>query len=233
MARGVALAELISNVRDELRRANSPSASPDDEASIRRTINHVYHVLGMSNDWPFLNTLFDGITLQAGSRYYDFPDGLDPNRVIEAKVYWGALYTTLERGISLADYNAWNPVLDQRSAPMLKWDVRFTGTKEQIEVWPLPDSTAQVLQFYGTQAMPTLVNNTDKCKLESEIIVLYAAAELLPKDAPDKDAKLELAKEALRLAKIRGNSASGAEYRLGVGHETKNKFPRVTVRIGG
>lgn len=233
MARGVALAELISNVRDETRRANSPSASPDDEASIRRTINHVYHVLGMSNDWPFLNTLFDGIPLNAGQRYYDFPDGLDPNRVIEAKVYWGALYTTLDRGIGLLDYNAWNPTLNQRSAPMLKWDVRFTGTTEQIEVWPLPDSTAQVLQFYGTQAMPALVNNTDRCKLESEIIVLYAAAELLPKDAPDKDAKLELAKEALRLAKVRGNSAAGAEYRLGVGHSEQKTFPRVTVRIGG
>lgn len=233
MARGVALAELISNVRDELRRANSPSASPDDEASIRRTINHVYHVLGMANDWPFLNTLFDGITLQAGARYYDFPDGLDPNRVIEAKVYWGAQYTGLEKGISLVDYNAWNPNLNQRSAPMLKWDVRFTGTKEQIEVWPLPDGTAQVLQFYGTQAMPTLVNSTDKCKLESEVIVLYAAAELLPKDAPDKDAKLELAKEAMRLAKIRGNSAGGKEYRLGVSYAEPKISPRTSIRIGG
>lgn len=234
MARGVALAELISNVRDELRRANSPSASPDDEASIRRTINHVYWILGMTNDWPFLNTLFDGITLKAGQRYYDFPAMLDPDRVIEAKVFWGSEYTNLDRGISLADYNAWNPNLNERSAPMLKWDVRFTGTKEQIEVWPLPDGTAQTLQFYGTQAMPTLVNNTDRCKLESEIVTLYAAAELLPKDAPDKDAKLELAKEGLRLTKIRGNSAGGKEYRLGVRHDPQREVnPRAIIRIGG
>ena len=234
MARGVALSELISQVRDELRRANSPSASPDDTASIRQTINHVYYILGMTNDWPFLNTLFDGITLQAGSRYYDFPEGLDPDRVIEAKVYWSSFYTDIERGISLADYNSYNPNLNERSAPILKWDVKFTGTKEQIEVWPLPDSTSQVLQFYGTQALPPLVNNTDKCKLESNIIVLYAAAELAPKDSADKDAKLELAKEGLRLIKLRGNSAAGATYRLGVGHEPEKKVhPRAIVRIGG
>lgn len=233
MARGKTLQALISDVRDELRRANSPSASPDDTASIRRTINHVYWTLGMSNDWPFLNRLFDRVSMNAGQRYYDFPEGLDPDRVMDARVWWGGLNEPIERGISLDDYNAYDPNENDRTSPVLKWDIRFTGEREQIEVWPLPDGTTQQLQFYGTTAMPELVDDTDKCMLESEIVVLYAAAELAPKDSADKDAKLALAREGLRLAKVRGNSAGGKVFTNGGGSAQPKVHPRAIVRIGG
>lgn len=234
MARGVSLRQLISDLRDELRRANSPAAGVDDVASLRRTINHVYRVLYYNNDWPFLNVQFTPITLAAGQRYYDFPEGLDPDRVQKATVKWSGDALPIERGISDEDYNAYDPEDNERTSPIEKWDVRFTGEKEQIETWPLPDGTAQSLRFFGTWAMSELVNDTDKCLLESEVVVLYAAAELLPKDSPDKEAKLELAKELLRLTKVRGNSAGGKTYRMGLeGEPSRKVHPRAQVRISG
>ena len=194
MAKGATLSEMISDLREELRRANSPSASPDDTPSLRRTINHVQTVLFYANDWPFLNTLFDRITLNAGQRWYDLPANFDFDRILDTRVWWGGISTPVERGITLDDYNAYDPTDDQRAFPIEKWDIRYTGSKAQIEVWPLPDGTDQKLQFYGTRAVPRLVNDTDTSPIESEVIVLYAAAELAPKDSPDKEGKLALAK---------------------------------------
>lgn len=234
MARGESLRQLISDLRDELRRANSPSASPDDVPSLRRTINHVYRLLYYDNEWPFLDRLFERITLNPGQQYYDFPEGLDPDRVITAHVWWSGLASEIERGIAIEDYNAWDPQQNQRSSPAMKWDVRFTGEREQIEVWPLPDTSSQTLQFFGTQAAPRLVNDEDVCVLESELVVLYAAAELAPADSPDKSAKLELAREMLRLTKVRANSAGGKEFRVGLGASGGQKVhPRALVRISG
>lgn len=234
MARGDTLSTLISDLRDELRRANSSAASPDDVPSLRRTINHVYHSLYLQNDWPFRNRLFDKIPLNAGQRYYDFPTGLDPDRVITTHIWWSNIAEKIERGITLEDYSAYNPDTNQRSDPAMKWDVRFTGTKEQIEVWPVPAGSAQTLQFYGTQAITRLVNDTDTCLLDGDLIVLYAAAELTPADAPDKQAKLQLAQEMLRTLRVRANSAGDQEYRLGLGTDNGRKVnPRAVVRIGG
>jgi len=233
MAKGATLSELVSDLRDELRRVNSPSASPDDTASLRRTINHVIRVIYYSNDWPFLNTMFDRITLNAGQRFYDFPAGLDPDRVIDARVWWSGTAEEVEKGISLDDYNAYDPNQDERTSPILKWDERFTGTKNQLEVWPLPDGTDQTLQFYGTYAVDKLTNDTDVCPLESEIVVLYAAAELLPNDSADKEAKLAVAKEMLRLTKVRGNSAGGRVFTNGAGSSATKPHPRAVVRVRG
>lgn len=230
MARGSTLNQLLIDLRAELRRA----AAPDDTASLMVTLNHVYDTLYLTNDWPFLNTQFTPITLNAGQRYYDFPTGLNPDRVISQKVYWSSNYSDVERGISEADYNSFDPAQNQRSSPMLKWDVRFTGTTEQIEVWPIPDGTAQSLHFYGTYKIDRLVNLADTCKLDDFLVVLGAATELLPKDSADKETKSQLFKERLRMLKVRANAAGGPRFTNGLGVDTAQKVhPRAVVRISG
>lgn len=230
MARGSTLNQLLISLRAELRRA----AAPDDTASLTATLNHVYDTLYLTTDWPFLNTQFTPITLNAGQRYYDFPTGLDPDRVISSKVYWSSTYSDVERGISEADYNSFDPAQNQRSSPMLKWDVRFTGTNEQIEVWPIPDDTAQSLHFYGTYAISKLVNLTDTCKLDDYLVVLGAAVELSPKDSADKETKQGLFTERKRLLTVRANSAGASGFTNGLGGEQREKLhPRAVVRISG
>lgn len=236
MARGATLQEMVSDLRDELRRANSPSASPDDVASLRRTLNHVYWLMYYQHNWSFLEYRFPAITLNAGQRYYDVPVGLDADRIIEAKVKWSSDFIDVSRGIEFADYNAYDPEENERTSPMLKWDVVFTGTKEQIEVWPLPDGTAQSLRLFGVYRCDPLVNDTDVCRIDSEIVVLFAAAELLKaQKSEDADAKLQMANELLRLVKIRSTGAGASGIRLGLGKQdaADRPHPRATVRISG
>ena len=211
-----------------------PMFSPDDTPSLRRTLNHVYRTLYYAHDWQHLKTMFAKLTLNAGQRHYDVPTGLDFDRIIEANVWWAGQPHGVERGVGFAEYAQYDPDADERSSPMEKWDVRFTGTEEQIEVWPLPDGGVQSLQFFGLYKHEALVNNTDVCRLESELVVLYAAAELLPKDSPDKDAKMAAGKELLGLLKKRGTSGAGKTYTNGAGGGSANApHPRTTVRVGG
>lgn len=237
MARGATLRQLVSDLRDELRRANSPSASPDDTASLRRTINHVYRVLYYNHDWPFLTQMFPAITLNAGQRYYDLPGGLDADRVITSRVKWSGVFSPIERGIAYEDYTAFDPEDDERSSPALKWDVRFTGEREQIEIWPVPDGGAQSLRLFGITKCDELVSDDDVCRLESELVVLYAAAELLKaQESKDAEAKVQMAQELLRLLRIRASAAGDeGQYRVGLGLTGMQEklYPRTTVRISG
>ncbi|MER9685910.1 hypothetical protein [Mesorhizobium sp. M0139] len=231
MARGATLLQLISDLRDELRRANSPAAGPDDTGPLRRTINHVYATLYASHNWPHLLTYFDRVTLNAGQRYYDVPTGLDYERIIEVRNWWNGIPEPIERGISFDDYMSYDSTADVRSSPVLKWDVRFTGDREQIEYWPLPDTSTQAVQFVGMWAYAPLVNDTDTCRLDSDIIVLYAAAELLPDTSPDKKAKLQLGQELLRLAKVRSSSGAGKTFQLGLGEASSRRPSEAVVRV--
>lgn len=231
MARGKTLRQLISDVRDEMRRANAASASPDDVASLRRTINHVQKTVFEDTDWPFLQTRFPRITLNAGQRYYDLPDGFDVERLTEIRVEYGGVFEPIARGISLDDYVLYNPENDERAGPVEKWDVQLTGVREQFEFWPLPDSSEQHVWIVGTKTPAELVNDDDVCPFESEIIVLYVAAELLPEKSPDKKAKLELAKNLLAKAKTRGNSSGGGVYKMGLGHTEQPSRTNAVIRV--
>jgi len=218
MARGATLSQLISDLRDELRRLNTSSAAPDDVPSLTRTINHVYATVYAAHDWPHLFREFSRMTLNAGQRHYDFPTGLNPERIIAARLWWGNLPTPIERGITIDDYALYDPEDDdQRATPALKWDIRFTGSTEQIEVWPTPSDSTQKLQFFGITSIDPLVDLTDTCKLDSDLVVLYAAAELLDEKSPDKKAKLDLAKALLNQLKMRGTSGGEKTYQLGLG----------------
>lgn len=232
--RGATFSSLISDLRDELRRANSPSASPDDEPSLGRTINRLYRTLYLKHDWPHLLKMFTPIPLNAGQRYYDVPTGLEFDRIIEAKVWWNGHAISIQRGIEFADYELYNPDLDQRTSPIEKWDVRWTGVKEQIEVWPKPDSTAQTLQFRGVHRIDPLVSPEDKCLLDNDMVVAFAAAELLKaQKSDDADAKLQIANELFRVLTTRAVSAGGKPVRIGLGDVEQVSSRRSTVRVSG
>lgn len=234
MARGLSLSQLTSDLRDELRRANSAAAAPDATPHLHRTINHTYEVLYIEHPWPFLRKWFS-LTLNAGQQYYDVPSGLDIVYVEKVKLKHNGLFIDIDRGIDLEDYSAFDPEADERSNPALKWDIRFTGSSEQIEVWPLPDSVSQSLRFFGPYQISKLVDNTDICRLDGELIVLFAAAEILKGEGNEgADAKLRLAQSLLQKHKIRSTSGAAGGFSVGNGRATNDRLnPRTTVRISG
>lgn len=231
MARGTQLSALVIMLRAELGRSESVAVGISDRPRLVRAINRAYASLAAEHDWPHLRKTFTRITLSAGSRYYDFPSDLDYDRVEDVKLWWNSEPQPISRGISIQDYSAYDSTAatPERSDPALKWDIRWTGSREQIEIWPVPAST-QYLQFTGFIKTPRLVNDSDLCKLDDDLVVLFAAARLVK----DKDeSRLVLAEANDKLNQLKSNSQSSSDtVRYGLGpSEEKGPPAHITIRV--
>lgn len=230
MARGTQFLDIVTRTKSESGLLNSVAVGVDDLPGIKEAINTVYAALYLDHDWSHLRKTFS-VSLAAGQRYYDFPSGLNPERVEAVEVKWNDKWIPIGRPIEFADYNAHDSDADERNDPVLKWDVRWTGSSEQIEVWPLP-ATAYTLRFRGIQAAPRLVNDTDACLLDDTLVVLFASAKIL-KDDKSAEKQMKLGQQHLATLKARGN-AGVTGVRLGLGHRDEERAsPRATVRVSG
>lgn len=225
--------QLISDLRAELERSSDPAVGVSDFPTLKQKINRVYETLYDEYDWPHLTRTFDAIPLQAGQRYYGPSAGMDFDRMAEVVVWQSGQPVPIERGITFGDYASYNSELDHRSDPVVKWDVRFddSGNKEVIEVWPIPASNSGTIQFRGIRKFTPLVDDADVCHLDDKVVVLYAAAELVPAKSGNKQLLLAAAKE--RLNRIKGRSKVGtSNIRMGLGG-IQPRSTGVTVRVSG
>lgn len=229
MARGTQLLQLVTMLRDETGRANSVAVGVDDVPALKHLLRRTQETLYAKHDWPFLRTVFDRIPLQAGQRYYDPPTGLDFDRIEDVAVWDSGTAYRLTRGIGFEEYTTYDSESDERSESTLRWDVRWRDTAEMIEVWPVPSSNNLELQFIGIRNLRALVADSDVADLDDAMIVLYAAAELLPKGSELAKLKLELGRDRFNTVKGLANRG-GQTYRMGSGPAQSDRG-RVTVRV--
>jgi hypothetical protein len=228
VARGTAFSELVIQLRNETGRSDDVNVGVDELPLLKQAINSAYITLYDDNDWPHLRKTFDRISLSAGSRYYDFPTGLNSERVETVAVWYNGEPHRVDRGISFEEYSLYSSEDDERSDPVTRWDVRWTGTEDQIEVWPIPSSNTQKLQFTGIQSISRLVDDDDLCLLDDILVVKLAAAEILG----EKGGKIKLAQAQERLRKLKGRGHSTSRYQLGLGDPGLSR-PNITVRVSG
>ena len=187
-------------------------------------------------DWPFLRQVFPAVVLQAGERYFDFPVGLSVNRIDDndgtdgpgVVCWYSNLPVPIRRGIGFNEYAVFNSDAGVRQEPAMAWDVRWTGTSDQIEIWPLPVTNSTSIQFKGIRKLRPLIQDSDVCDLDDQMIVLFAAAELLSRQgSASADAIAQLAKA--RFARLKGRAkAASPTYRLGMSEGNNDKrFPIV------
>src|SRR5574343_539048 len=214
--RGTSFLQIVTDLRAELRRSTSMAVGVVDLDNLKSVVNRVYEMLWLEYDWPHLRRVFPKVTLQAGERYYDFPEDLDLERIERVAVWWGNIPHLVQRGISFEDYAGFNSALGYQSEPMLRWDVRDVDGATQFEVWPLPNSNAQEVEFIGIRSISKLVDDADLCLLDDHLVVLFAAAELLAaQKAADAQAKMQAAQAYFTKLKARTKGAS-REYRVGL-----------------
>lgn len=232
MARRKQFIQLVYDLRAELGRAVDPAAGVSDLPSLKQTIARTYETLYDDYDWPHLAVVTDRVPLNAGQRFYDFPDPVEFDGVEEAVVWYNGQPLKLERGIGFEHYAAFDSDADERSDPALRWDVRHTGLREQMEIWPVPASAQQV-QFKGKIKFKPLVDEADVCLLDDNLVVLYAAVELLPRQKSG-DAQIKLAAAQQRLAKMKARSKGGSTtIRIGLGGASGAPVStRSVVRVG-
>lgn len=219
-------------LRAECSRSTNVSVGVDDTQTLMTVLQRTQETLYDDFDWPHLRENFPAIVLQAGQRYYDLPSGLNFDRIEDAAIRLSGLPIPFRRGIDFNCYAAFDSDADVRSSPAQRYDIRSVDGKEQIEVWPVPADSSNSMQFKGIRKLARLVDTDDLADLDDQLIVLFAAYEiLLHAEAPDANAKLKAAQA--RYARLKGRSAgTRPTYRLGMGAPTPKPY-RATVVIGG
>jgi len=197
------LENIRNMVRSEARLSGSYSRGPDQTEYIDQLINRNYETLWDEVDWPFARIHKEdaGKQLQAGERYYDFPTTLDLSRTFTLYRKFGNVWGELVQGILPTDYTSLDSDSDNRSDPVLKWDV-YDGN--QFEVWPMPASNSYEVRFDGVRKLQPLVGDSSRCELDDRLVALYSAAEIMAGEGKkDAQLKLTLAERRLRFLKAR------------------------------
>lgn len=229
MARGTQLITLVSMLKGEIGHSTLVSVGVDNLDPLKQVLRRTQETLYDEFDWPQFRVR-PYVNLAAGQQFYDIPSEMNLETIEDVVCWYNGLPHPIVRGIDHTHYAVFNPADNERNDPVLNWDVAWRDTAEQIEVWPLPASDDMKLQFFGKRSLRALTSDEDVADLDDQLIVLYAAAELLARQgSDDADAKASLARA--RFQRLKGRVNGGAE-RVRVGIGTPQPTPRVaTVRI--
>lgn len=214
-------------LRDECGISSASSRGSDNLAYLQRIIARHYEFLVDEADWSFLRVDDDAATkeLEAGSRYYDFPDIMDLKYTLTADHFYGNVWVPLDYGIGPSDYNAMNPETDQRADPQIKWRIK---DDRQFEVWPMPASNGNLVRFRGRRKPTLLTSDDSRADMDDQLIVLYAAAEVQAKKSV-KDADLKLAAAKQRLIQMKRLYVDRTKVRIGMAErvDPQRGWPRI------
>jgi len=192
MARNTTLQVLLNDLRSESGHAISSALGKATQEMMVNLLNRVQRRLWEDFAWPFLQVKKD-ITLQAGSRYYDIPSGITLERVQNASFKNGSSWHKITYGISTYDYTIHDSDTGDRSWPIYKYEAYGAS---QVEVWPIPSENANtttgdgLFRLEGTGNLSTFISMDDTADLDDQLIVLFAASELLTRQkSPDAQMK--------------------------------------------
>lgn len=229
MARGQLLSSLVSDLRSELGRSASVAVGVDDVPTLQQKLRGVQEQLYDEYDWPFLRQVFPPIPLQSGQRFYDVPDEMNLERIEKVACWYSGVPHPMSRGIGFDEYAAFDSDSDIRADPTLKWDIRWTGTEPQIEVWPIPSSNDMTMQIVGLRKLRPLIANNQPCDLDGLMLVLYAAADLTKDEGSAK--KLQQRADR-RFVRMKGRNDGGeGTYIYGGGKSTPARPWQAVVRV--
>lgn len=162
---------------------------PAIEHLARRTQEVLYEAF----NWPHLIVERD-IAMVPGERYYTFETTVNRDRILGAYVKWSQSWVPVRYGFDSSIYNASMPEDTYRADPVQLWRF-YEGA--QYEVWPNPAS-AQTLRWRFVRHLNPLIASTDYCDLDANLIVMFAAAELLQRmKSPDAESKNKIAQSHL------------------------------------
>lgn len=235
MATGTALSDLRDMLKGELSSDSDSDISPGGDEILDAQLATQQKWLALRYDFSDLN-LRPEFNVVPGTRYYNFPSGIETARKIRIESYWSNLWYDVTPGILLMNYNTLNPELNMRLDPVIRWQKYRADANSpvQIEVWPLPASATR-LRLNGQMILPALVEDTDICVLDDLLIVQWTAAKLLAKmKSSDAGAMLQQAQVTLKQLLGADNSPSqvfsmGGSPRGAQRHRDRSTIPTVAV----
>lgn len=211
--RGKTLDQLIEAVRAESRLSTANSRGLENRENVAQVIRRNYELLYGDYDWPHLAIHREDcfVTIQAGQRYYDYPSDIDIETITGVFTNYGDAWVPLAYGVTLATYNVIDSEADQRCDPAQRWQIR---DDRQFEVWPIPATNGSLIGFEGRLKFAPLNRGSDRCLIDSSLIELFCAAELL-EAVGAKDAQTKRSLASARLLKLRARTSGNGRCIVG------------------
>jgi hypothetical protein len=205
------LREMLTDLRHEGRLSGDVAHGSHLEERHVSLLRRVQEQLYDLHDWPNLTVTADA-AVAAGQRYTGFPNVVNQSAVKEvyARPASGGTWQELVFGIDPEHYNQKDSDAGETDSEPRRWQPYQTLAAEQssftlFELWPIPDQDTTV-RFRAKRALAPLVDpDTDFSTLDGQVVVLYAAAELLASQkSEDAGLKMQIAKA--RLDNMRKNA---------------------------
>lgn len=222
MALRTTLAEAVQMVRAECGLSTNTSRGIDHLDNIRQLIRRHQTTLAEDYDWQHLEIRRESSLsrklLQAGSRYYNFPEAINPLKISTAWIYSG-FWRELHYGIDYRNSIAFNPDTDQRSDPATHW--AYSGADE-FEVWPLPSANGVAngdneVGFIGQKKLEPLLEDSSRLDLDDILVTLMVSTEILAGQKRQEAAAVKGDAAMARLSRMRANLSDKTRYVMGRG----------------
>lgn len=196
---GVALSELRRLLRAEVGQSLNPAQGVNAQGEYDLALARQQQELWEAYEWPHLGYHVD-LPLSSGQTLYDYSPEMSFEAINSAYVLVNGRYEKVRYGIKPEHDNTYTT----RSWPVVRWAnaVKITTGKVvpagQFRVLPEPSQNG-TLRFYGQAKCNALVADADICVLDSTLITLFAAAEILAaRKAEHAPVKLQKAQQYLR-----------------------------------
>jgi hypothetical protein len=196
---GVQLSELRRQLRAEVGQTLNAAQGVNAQGQYDLALARQQQELWESYDWPHLMYSVDH-PLFAGQEVYDYPPEMPFDAINKVFARNGTKFDPVLYGIDMGHTNEYQT----RAWPPARWanSVKITNGKVvpagQFRVLPMPGQDG-ALRFVGQAPCNPLVADTDICVLDSTLITLFAAAEILASQkAENASLKLQKAQQYLR-----------------------------------
>lgn len=206
MATGVQLSKLVKDLRAECGHSLAVAQGQASEETLRYILARQQEELYVGYEWPSLQ-VHRVLIPAAGQRFYDYPADIPFDRVtkIWCHTQHSSDWIPLEKGIDPTLFITYDSENGISSWPVQRWD--HDADKNQIELWPIPSQNNGEIFVYGLKPLAPLIASSDVCTLDSTLIVLFAAVEVLAKTSPP-ESEIKLQKAQRHLQRILGSQGS-------------------------
>ena len=164
------LGDMRQELRDRLGFAATGSQAGPNTSIMNSFLRNGQVQLYWQFDWPQLKKVDKTTTTNQGQVFYDWPDDIDPDRLVNVAV----------EDTSSATPNIWSLMEgidwkhDNYATPQDK-PSRFER-RDQLEIWPEPESNNYKIWIEYVKRLNAFTIDTDKATLDEDMVLLHALA---------------------------------------------------------
>lgn len=223
MRTGVKLSELRKELQIEAGFSTQNGGAGQTTERLNHLLNRLERTLFVEHEWPALTTE-EEVAVAADAQYVNLPTTINFTQINSVQVSYGTVWLPVTLGIGATERSQYSTT--QRANPIRRWEIVAPGNVE-FEVWPI-GNVAQTLRFEGNKSPGGMVDDTDSCTIDGDVLVLSAAAEILGRDRKEDAAlKLGMAKTLIEKIMVKEGSAKRESINLGRGKRTMGLRPGI------